>query len=415
MRKPFVLPFLGALALAAACGGTGNEAGEDGQGGSESAGPGAGGSGTAGASSGAAGSFPQAGSGTGNAAGSGEGGFATGGTGGGTGGKCAGISQNAQAKVLPADIIWAIDTSGSMSEETGFVRSKMNAFAKGILDVGIDVHVVLVAEHEDCSAPIPSWCTNPLFVEGICIAAPLGSGKCPADTNLPVFRHVDKVVASTDGMLVIKDTYPEWKPSLRTDATKRIIMITDDNATSPPYDPASNGSPDAAAKKWIDDLKALDPAMLSQVKVDAIYSFTKCATAASVGDVWAAAVTQTGGVKGDLCKQDFQPVFNEIVKGVIASSKLDCAWKIPPAPMGMSFDKSKVNVKFTAGGGAQETILFAQDQSKCDPVTGGWYYDVASDPKTILACPATCKKIQADTMGKIDVELGCETQVIDPK
>jgi hypothetical protein len=329
---------------------------------------------------------------------------------------CAGIAQNAKAKVLPADIIWMVDTSGSMDEEAGFVQNKLNAFAQGILKLGIDVRVVLVAAAYGCPVPFPQFCPAPIPYAGICLAPPLGSGGCPNDTNPPVYTHVTDEVGSTDGLSILKNSYPKWKSFLRAESTKTIIVVTDDDATSAPYDPSTFGDGEkGAAKKFIDDFSALDPARLKGWKLSGIFSFTSCPTAANVGKVWGELVSQTGGNKGDLCTQDFQPIFNDLAKAIVAGSKLDCQWKIPAPPEGQVFDQNKVNVAFTSGAGAKEDIYFVPGEAACDPAKGGWYYDNQLTPGAVIACPASCQHIQGDQEGKIAVLFGCATQQLDPK
>jgi hypothetical protein len=299
-----------------------------------------------------------------------------------------------------------------MSDEMASVQQKMNNFAQGILSVGIDVRVVLLAEHFNCSDPF--WnCTSIIPPDGMCLLPPLGSGQCPADQNLPVYWHPNVTIGSTDGLEQIINSYGLWKDALRPDSVKFLVAVTDDDARAGVYAPES--FPDGvkgSAAKFIQDFTALDPTVLTGFKMSGIYCFTNCPAAAAEGKVWNEIVNQTNGVKGDLCKQDFQPIFNELAKGVQAAAKLDCTWKIPPPPPGEKFDAGLVNVKYTSSGGAEEDILFAGAADKCDPAKGGWYYDNPADPKAVVACPATCTKIQADAQGKIDVLFGCETRPI---
>lgn len=386
----------------------GDEPGGEGPGGSDggSGGSGSGGSDEAGGSDGAA---------FGGAAGTIQtGGTSPGGNGNaGTAPSCAAVAQKADAKQLPADIIWVVDTSGSMSDETAAVQNRLNAFAQGILGVGIDVRVVMLAQNYEC--PPFFGCNNPQIPpEGICLPAPLGSGKCPADSKAPTYLHVPITINSTDGLVRIIESYPSWKSMLRPDSVKFIVAVTDDDATFGDYAPTN--FPDAeqgAAKKFVADFTALDPSVLTGFKLSGIYCQSNCQPwVASVGKVWDAVVNETKGVKGDLCKQDFQPVFNELAKGVVAAAKLSCSWEIPPPPEGQSFDANLVNVTYTSGSGDTEDFFYASDPAKCDPDQGGWYYDSTTEPKNVIACPSTCTKIQADAKGQIDILFGCATRPI---
>src|SRR5206468_1238693 len=91
---------------------------------------------------------------------------------------CSSFSETAKTTLEPADIVWGIDNSGSMSEETAAIQANMNAFAQQIIASGIDVHVVLISDGiPPKPAPLP-------FIKyfGVCIAPPLGSGQpCPND------------------------------------------------------------------------------------------------------------------------------------------------------------------------------------------------------------------------------------------
>lgn len=323
----------------------------------------------------------------------GGGGSGTGGSGA-VGGECAGVNQSAQSGVLPADVIWAIDTSCSMSEETAAVRQNMNAFSSQIANAGIDVRIVMIAEQYD-PGPFP-----PLSEEGICIGAPLGSGQCPGDTNLPKFAHIYQTVGSTDSLQLFLSTYPTWKQQLRPGAVKIFVVVTDDNSALPAAD-------------FTTQLNALDPATIqaNQWRFYGIFCFTDCPSAANTGTVYQELVTQTNGVAGDLCLQNFKPVFDQLASGIVGAVKLDCVWAIPPPPQGQTFDKTKVNVEFTNGSGQTTTIYKVASAADCGP-QGGWYYDDENNPKNVIVCPSTCQSIQADPNGKIELKFGCATIIV---
>ena len=96
----------------------------------------------------------------------------------------------------------------------------------------------------------------------------------------------------------------------------------------------------------------------------------------------------------------------------IRGTALACEYEVPT---GAGADYKKVNVSVTLGG-KSSIIPYVGDKSKCDPVKGGWYYDIdpsLGKPKKILMCDATCKALQSDSTGKIDIQVGCAT--IGPK
>ncbi len=305
--------------------------------------------------------------------------------------QCAGVTQEANNAVLPVDVIWTIDTSCSMIQETQAVRDNMNDFSKQIANAGVDVRIVLLAEQYG-KPPIP-------FApdQGICIGAPLGSGSCPQDTKLPRFAHIYQEVGSTNSLSLILSAFPNYKSALRPESLKIFTVVTDDNSALP-------------AQDFSKQVEQLDPSYIKAGlwKMYGIFCFSDCPSAARPGDVYKQIVTQTQGVAGDLCKQNFKPVFDQLAQGVVASSQLSCGWAIPPPPDGQAFNKGKVNVVFTSGGGQQATFGKVGSAAECGPA-GGWHYDDENNPDTVLVCPDTCKQIQADPTGKIDLQFGCST------
>ena len=320
----------------------------------------------------------------------------------GVGGGCQSVSEEALPKLQDADIIFAIDTSGSMGEESFFVRTEMNAFSQLIVASGIDVRVIMLAE------PQLFPCFGIICPPGICIDPPLGSGFCPGDSKPPNYLHVPgSDVYSTDALSIIIDLYPAYKQELRVGATKSLVVITDDNAASPYI---------ADATTFLSQFVALDPALLTGIVAHGIYCFDGNSPCVQKGTVYEDLINQTGGIHGDLGTQNFKAVFNKLAEQVIISAgKLPCEYVIPPPPMDEVLDPAKVNVEFTDGNNNTSTIFKVDDESKCHPVNGGWYYDDNLNPTSIKLCPKTCDLVSNDAMGKIDILFGCETLLPPPE
>jgi hypothetical protein len=56
-----------------------------------------------------------------------------------------------------------------------------------------------------------------------------------------------------------------------------------------------------------------------------------------------------------------------------------------------------------------QVFPYVASQAQC--AGDGCYYDNAAAPKQIILCPSSCTKVSADTTGKIDILLGCATQI----
>lgn len=328
----------------------------------------------------------------------------------GGGESCAETEAEATEGLAPADIVIAVDTSGSMSEEAEFTQKAMPEMVTTIVQSGVDAHVVMISG------------------SAICVPAPLGSGSCPNDEQLPAYRHVQEDVGSHNALAKIIATHASWKPSLRPNATKTFVVISDDDSTS------------LSAGEFTAQLLALDPSFQG-FKFHAIVAptfnlndFAACNLALSCGGiaccgssgsfppctylsaaeglVYKQLVQQTGGVLGDLCKQQFQPVFQEMATAVVADAKVPCVYDIPTPGGGQEIDYGKVNVAYVPAPNAPPTdILNVPGGAANCGATGGWYYDDPTAPTQILLCEATCTSVQAADQGKVSVKFGCATKI----
>ena len=97
----------------------------------------------------------------------------------------------------------------------------------------------------------------------------------------------------------------------------------------------------------------------------------------------------------------------------IRGQALPCEFTIPPQTG--AIDYNKVNVRVTGAGGAPQDLLYTGSADRCDPATGGWYYDVDRPPprpNRVIICPASCTSIKAATATRLDLLFGCATRVI---
>lgn len=341
---------------------------------------------------------------------------------GGTGDICNSISAKAKQTYSPVDIVFAVDTSGSMVDEAAQVQANINNFSQQIIDSGIDAHVVMLA-------------ANPfLILPGICVPAPLGSGMCPNDNKLPgYFHHAMPTppgpIESVDGARKLIELFPIYGSHLRDDVRKYIVIVTDDDSRNNPDSSGDAGIYDNNPNGFITDYTAVDPMMSDAMgnrmwKMSGLYAYSMCANSAQVGMVWEQIIDTTGGVSGDICNcgignpacaPTFQTVFDQLAEQIIDGSEpIPCQWQIPEPPMGETLDPDLVNVEFLdVDAGMPETIYHVDDAAACDPVIGGWYYDDNDAPKNIILCPVSCDEVSGAAEGsEINLLFGCETQNI---
>jgi hypothetical protein len=343
-------------------------------------------------------------------------------TAGDTGEVCSSISAEAKQTYSPVDIVFAVDTSGSMVDEAAQVQANINTFSQQIIDSGIDAHVVMLA-----ADPF-------LILPGICVPAPLGSGMCPADSKLPNYFHHSiptppGPIESVDGARKLVELFPIYETHLRTDVRKYIVIVTDDDSRNHPDSSGDAGIYDNDPNGFIADYTAVDPMMSDAMgnrtwKMSGLYAYSMCPNSAQVGVVWEDIITTTGGVSGDICNCNignpacaatFQTVFDQLAEQIIDGSEpIPCQWQIPEPPMGEVLDPDLVNVEFIdVDTGMPEPIYHVDDAAACDPVIGGWYYDDNDTPKNIILCPVSCDDVSAAAEGsEINLLFGCETQNI---
>jgi hypothetical protein len=335
-----------------------------------------------------------------------------------SGGKCGIVTQRSKNTRMPADIIIGIDTSGSMSEEVLMVQENLNAFSEQIIKADIDVHVILIADPQTGVLPYYT-------VDGPCIAAPLGSGNCPDDSKPPTFVHLNVQIDSFNMLDKFIEQYPQYKQYLRENSLKSFLSISDDNA-----DTTTNAMAVAAgwpqpvihtADAFIKAINELEPGPTPDVKwtmwsnwfYAGIYSFSICASSqfGAVGTVYAELIERTNGVGGDLCLQDFKPVFDRLATSVVGGSKIACEWAIPKSPNGEELNVDNTSVQFTVNGKKESPLPRALDKSVCKDHEA-WYYDNPTAPTRVLACPAMCERVQAAREAEVIVLFDCAPPIV---
>jgi hypothetical protein len=306
---------------------------------------------------------------------------------------CAGDEVNANFITVPSDIIWVVDQSGSMDQETDHVQAQINNFVNIIDASNIDYRVVMIAATGGSNA--------------ICVPGPLASTN-PACGNNTRFRLVNQRIGSHDALSQTTTRYNLYSDFLRPEAMKHFVFVTDDNSN-------------VSATTFLTNLGNLQPAgMFDNRKFHGIYAFGNgtaqgCTGAfgsgAAEGTVYTTLVTQSSGARGVICNDDWNQVFTDITAAVISGSQVSCSMAMPAAPAGQTIDPSRVNVKYLMGGVAPGVALPKVDTAADCTASGGWYYDDNTAPTTITLCPATCTSVQQDTAANVKLELGCATGI----
>ena len=103
--------------------------------------------------------------------------------------------------------------------------------------------------------------------------------------------------------------------------------------------------------------------------------------------------------------QDFAKDLNAALQKISHDKVLSCEFDVPSNPDGGGVDRSKVNVTFTSGSGKEQTIKL-DDTASCDQANG-WQY--SEDGSKIELCGAACERVESDPDGEVRIALGCPT------
>lgn len=306
---------------------------------------------------------------------------------------CVAAEAQQGGRITAFDVIIAVDTSSGMESHVsafnGGLASLVDEIEQRMAGDGLEARVVMIG---DSSA---------------CMPAPLGTGACgAAGTQLPRFLHVEASVSASNLLDEIVSTYPAWKSQVRVGVPKTFWVVS--NRDSP-----------TSGAAFLDALRAADPGMftdyppLQLVHVGGAFAsqVALCAPGAEPGAVYQALVDQTGGMMTDICNPD-----HDQLRGIAHSANgesfgVPCAFAIPPAPPGKTFDPSRINVESSVDGGTWTTIFNVPGGfADCGPA-GGWYYDPPAAPTEVRMCPATCLSSMRGELGGVRVVFGCPIQV----
>ena len=293
--------------------------------------------------------------------------------------QCAAISETAEPVQAPVDIVWIVDGSASMLDETLAVQENITQFANGISMAGIDAHVIMLA--------------------GVDIAGPT-----PLGMDAKRYLHVPALVGSNDALVQLLTLYETYQSFLRPDAALHFVVVSDDESFLP--------APDFKAQMEMQAKKKFIFHAIASESMGGLPCVGACGLPLVCGGFapgvqYYTLADMTGGQKSSICTADWSKVFAPLAAAVIDSAPLPCAYPIPAPPDGETLDAQKVNLQFLAPGATQpELFPRAEGKDQCAE-NRAWFYDDASKPSTIEMCPSACTAIAGG--GTVQIQLGCKT------
>jgi hypothetical protein len=292
---------------------------------------------------------------------------------------CGSITKEAKIERGPVDIIWVIDSSGSMDDEFFNVMSNLSAFADGLNKSGANAKVVTMHGFSQLLDPV---------------------SLTPFGMDPKRYKYLNVNVSSWDALTQLIANFDKYKSFLRPDAPTHVLVVSDDES--------------------ITELGGMTGAdFKSQMEAKLGHGFFFHAVVAdgkngcngfNVGTTYMTLADETKGEKLPICTSDWSGLFKKLESAVIASAPLPCDFEVPAPPAGMSLDPNLVDVGFTAPGAkTKESFPKAMEESACGDRLG-WFFDDNAAPTRIEFCPSACTKVKAG--GSIGIAFGCEPTVL---
>lgn len=300
--------------------------------------------------------------------------------------ECAGKTADAERAPRGTNVVWVIDTSGSMDEEARLVQENMNAFVQSITSAGLqDYRVVVVSERKFVSVPNP-----------------LGS-------DAQHFLHVEEGVGSEEPLEDLLKRFGDYEDFLLPGVVTHFISVTDDES-------------EISADDFVSMMKSR---LNGEFRVHAIASppgdmsggidwlpFLGAGCKGTYGDAAAPGVEHwkaaelTMGLTFSICEEDWSALFTQLATAVEQSAAVPCALELPKPPPGSNLDFDSINVVFTPAGGKADPLPRFDGAAECGDELG-WHYDDATAPTGIVLCPTSCEA--AGQGGALQLAVGCRT------
>src|SRR5690349_21637138 len=141
------------------------------------------------------------------------------------------------------DIVWIVDTSGSMFGEQKLIKDNLGKFADRITSANLDVNIVMVSQS-------PTLIPGPFQVPGLCPDLPPDPLNGTPLAMDPRYHFVRTTVDSPAPLSVAIQQFPMYSQFLRPGSVVHFIVVTDDESGYP------GGSPAGRAMQFQADMMA---------------------------------------------------------------------------------------------------------------------------------------------------------------
>jgi hypothetical protein len=295
-----------------------------------------------------------------------------------------------EARSTPLDIYIAFDRSSSMAgNKWDSAKLGLAAFVNDPDSAGLGVALNFFPLENT-----PTTCTQTDYKPAKVEFAPLPANAKPITDAMAAASpsgFSTPIYPALGGAILAAKAYAQGNPG----HAGAVLLVTDGEPVGPaplcgsvnPEDPAQIALLAAAGvsygiKTFVVGLPGVNPVTVNQI--------------AKAGGTDAAIVVGSINVQAD-----FQTALAKV-----RGEALPCEYEIPTKVEGGEVETGSVNVLVTPKGG--NAGILPQD-AKC--TAAGWKYDNALKPTKIIFCPTSCQALKTDFGAKVQILLGCKTQV----
>jgi hypothetical protein len=332
-----------------------------------------------------------------------------------TDGGCA--SASIKSDLLPANILFLIDRSGSMNCNlppiTASAACEMNPVQ---MDPTQPTKWAVIKQAlKDAIAALPPNASAGITYfsdDDIC-----GVSSMPAVPTLPLTpAQVAAIDKSLDGVMPLGGTpivggtilaYKYLNQVAKLTGNKFVVLLTD-------------GTEDCSPSAVQDFLNVQVPAAVSVN----IRTFVIGAPGSEIARSFLSQIAYQGGTASSPtcdhgsatpdvgnCQFDMTMSSNlsmdlAAALKAVSGQALTCEFEVP---QGADADLNAVNVDYTPGNGGAVVPILKDDSAPCDQGADGWQY--AQNDTKIVLCGSICSTVKNDSKAKIDIVLGCQTIV----
>lgn len=295
-------------------------------------------------------------------------------------GACA--TQSATAEARPVYLVFMFDKSGSMvqngSPKWTSSKAATKAFFESPQSKGISASLTFFPNNSSASCNVGDYDSPKVAMS----ALPSTSFGTQLDNQNPDGSTPTR--PALDGAISYAQQIAAGEGK---DGKVAIVLVTD-------------GIPQGCNSNSINNVKSSAAAVAATIPTYVIGVGNELS---SLNDIAVGGGTKSALIVNVNNPAQIQADFTKAIEQIKASA-LTCDYKIPAAPAGETFDRSKVNVQHITAG-ATDTLSYNQ---ACTSGTG-WKYDDETNPTRILLCDGSCDGVKAKA-GKVDILFGCATQ-----